>query len=578
MGNEIDRTFNQNKSSPSAAEIVQALSVNGRNQLLDWMGESVSAVTINQAGGIDFISRQLADKLEWKAEDLVGKQFSLLSQENTPGISFPEIEKSTGEKRCLLFSASGKKLHFQWTNISLEFTDASLQGEMFLLEDVTELAAAALKLKQSRNIDNLSGLKNRDQFQKDVCRLVSSRNPCSIVFIDLDRFKYYNDTLGHFTGDQLLTEIACRMESQESDAAKLYRYGGDEFALLLEGRLRKTEAAEAAVEVLHLFDAPFRIENKELAITVSIGISCFTGGEEQAEDLVQQASTAMQYAKESGKNGYQFFEPQLQKKYEKRLLMEKRLRHALLTGGFHLVYQPQVDLKQQRVVGAEALLRWHDHELGSLSPELFIPVAEESGLIIPIGDWVLEEACREAKVWESKGNPLRIGVNISPKQFQRPDFVKKVKGALERTGLPPELLDLEITENDLLYHEASCLDTLYCLKKIGVQISIDDFGTGYSSLSYLRQFPIDTLKIDKSFIREVLSNKKDQAIVTSIIQLAHNMKMRVIAEGVESKGMLPFLDARDCDEMQGFLYSRPVRPEKLDKYLQRARSRALFIS
>lgn len=428
---------------------------------------------------------------------------------------------------------------------------------------MTLLNKAEEMINELVTLDLATGLRNRKQFDQDLAKYVrkteSSTQKIAILFLDLDRFKFYNDTLGHVTGDKLIEAISKELKLFENSDVSVYRYDGDEFTILINESGADNVSVELAKTILNRFLKPFIVRENELFITASIGIARCPETGTTASQLVQQAEAAMHYAKERGKGDYQLYFPSLKTHHTEKLIIETRLREALGGASFTLSYQPQIDLKSKQVVGVEALIRWEDNVLGNVSPVEFIPVAEETGLIVQIGDWVLQEACQQAKVWYDQGCRLRIGVNISPIQFQRPDFVEKVKAILQQTGLPPKFLDLEITENDLLYNRDECYKTLKCLKESGIKISIDDFGTGYSSLSYLRRFPIDTLKIDKSFIKDVIQNINDQAIVTSIIQLAHNMNMRVIAEGVETSDMMVFLNDRECDEMQGFLYSMPLK-------------------
>ncbi|SDN60297.1 EAL domain-containing protein [Alkalicoccus daliensis] len=579
MSDLHNESLSQEVERNTLADLLPVLNEADLQRMLQLLDQAACAAVVDDTGIIVHASREFAGKLKADRQDLVGKLYGDII--NTQGSSAPfdgEYQHFNLPDKGTAKRKDGSRIYFEIKSTPLEFKDNQRKGNLLLHFDVSALIAAEDKFEKLAKIDPLTKLKNRKQFQREVNNAVFGREAITLLFINLDRFKYYNDTLGHFTGDALILSISKALQKLETKHFRVYRYAGDEFAVLLRGVHHEEAAANFAQRVMKVFAKPFSIQTKELKVSASIGISRFPGGASTAAELIQQATTAMQSAKEMGRDSYKSYAPQLTTKYDQKLLIEKKLRHALELRSFELFYQPQVDLKNQQVVGAEALLRWHDKELGTLPPDVFIPIAEKSGLIIQIGDWVLEEACREAKTWADNGQALRVGVNISPLQFQRPDFVNKVKKVLQRTGLDPSLLDLEITENDLLYHQEESLDTLRRLKAEGIRISIDDFGTGYSSLSYLRQFPVDTLKIDKSFIKDVLMNKKDQAIVTSIIQLAHNMKMRVIAEGVETKNMLPFLFEQQCDEMQGFLYSRPVPAASLAEYMEASRSAQLFVN
>ncbi|ADU31249.1 sensor domain-containing protein [Evansella cellulosilytica] len=532
-------------------------------------------VLVNDTGAITYVSEEFCDLLDYSESELIGVNYLSLQHR-----SFKERElfsNTLASQKITSFEMiplkkSGNPLILK-TQI-MPLIKSNQESDIFLImhRDVTRLKQAEKVIKELGAVDTLTGLPNRDKFERDVRSRIEMKHaekfPFAILFFDLDRFKFYNDTLGHFTGDKLIQSISQTLSSIQHKKVQIYRYGGDEFSVLFHSPKSKEEVQELAQEILLAFESPFHVKGNELYITASIGISYFPVIGVTYDQIIQQAEMAMHYAKELGKGDFQWYQSSIRTEHDEKLLMEKRLRIAMEQENFELYYHPQIDLKENKVIGVEALLRWNDEQLGKVSPYKFIPIAEETGLINQIGDWVLEKACIQAKKWNNEGHELRIGINISPQQFQRPDFVSKVKNTLDKTGLSPKLLDLEITENDLLYNRDECLKTLYRLKQFGVSISIDDFGTGYSSLSYLRRFPIDTLKIDQSFIKEVVDNTNDQAIVTSIIQLAHNMKLRVIAEGVETSEMVAFLNKLSCDEMQGFLYSQPLPPEAVTKYIE----------
>ncbi|ADH98996.1 putative bifunctional diguanylate cyclase/phosphodiesterase [Salisediminibacterium selenitireducens] len=440
---------------------------------------------------------------------------------------------------------------------------------MISLHDLYAQAVSVTQTPLLQPVDQMTGLKNRHQFEFDLTRSMRNdqESPLALLFFDLDRFKFYNATLGQFTGDRLLKDIAVKLKSLENNRISVYRYGGDQFAVVISDYGGMADINSMVDTVKGMFQQPFMIEHHELQMTASLGVSLFpeTGG--TLEELVNQAEMAMHASKEKGSAKYNIYNKEIHLYYNNQLTLEKRLHKAVENRGFQLHYQPQYDLAHDRVIGFEALIRWQDDHLGFVPPDRFIPTAEETGLIIPIGHIVLEEACRMGKSWLDHGLDLRVGVNISPVQFQHPDFIHSVRQTLAQTGLPAKQLDIEITENVLLYNRDECLNTLDQLKRLGVHISIDDFGTGFSSLSYLRTFPVDVLKIDQSFVRDVSNNHNDQAIVTSIIQLAHNMGMKVIAEGVETDDSLHFLIDRECDQMQGYIYSKPIPPEQISSFL-----------
>lgn len=420
--------------------------------------------------------------------------------------------------------------------------------------------------------DMLTKLPNRIRFEEDLAHNLkiseTMQNSFAVCFLDLDRFKYYNDTLGYTIGDQLLNQIANRLLTLNSKSVSLYRFGGDEFTILFKDISSEEEVHVLAKEILKLFKNAFQIEAHKLMITCSVGISIFPTTAFNLNDLVERADTAMHFAKECGKDTYQIYSEEMRTVYSEKLKIETQLRKAIEEEQFHLNYQPQIDLKTKKIIGVEALIRWNNRELGFVPPNKFIPLAEETGLIDCIGDWVLKAACQQLKKWQIERELfIRVGVNISPLQFQNPNFINKLDTILKETGIEAKYVDLEITENGLMKNSQDCITTLQRLKDRGFKISIDDFGTGYSSLSYLKRFPIDTLKIDQSFIKELNENSNDQAIVTSIISLAHNMKLNVIAEGVETVEIVKFLNKHKCDEMQGYLFSKPISSEEFETLL-----------
>lgn len=409
--------------------------------------------------------------------------------------------------------------------------------------------------------DALTGLPNRHLFDQILTEQIGEAKqtgkPLAVMLLALGRFKIINDTIGHEMGDLLLQEVAARLSACLSEGDVLSRQGGDEFVLLLDGRKRE-EAKKMAEQILSLLAKPFRLTEYEAYISVSIGISFYPIDGETADELIKNADAAMLHAKRLGSNNYQFYVREQNQKTQGVLQMEVDLHKALERGEFVLHYQPQVSLLSGKVTGVEALIRWNHPQKGYISPSEFIPLAEETGLIIPIGEWVLRTACRQNKAWQDAGFPLMVmSVNISARQFLQSDLVGVVKEVLEETGLAPQYLELEITESTTMDVNRA-ISILHELKKLGVRIGIDDFGTGYSSLNYLKRFPIDKLKIDQSFIRDSIRDSNDATIVKTIIDLAHHLKMIVNAEGVESQDHLSFLREHLCDEVQGFLLSQPL--------------------
>ncbi len=445
--------------------------------------------------------------------------------------------------------------------ISLTAIDGG--GVVLVVRDVTERTYAEEQIKHLAYHDALTGLPNRLLFKDRLAVALShaqrERTRLAVLFLDLDRFKVINDSLGHSIGDRLLQAVAERVQLCVRDSDTLARLGGDEFTLMIPNLLRSEDAAPVAQKILEAVRNPFTIEGREFFITTSIGISLYPEDGMDAETLIKNADTAMYQAKELGRDNYQLFNAFINARALQRIALEHGLRRALLDEQLRVHYQPIFDLRAGRIVGMEALLRWTHPEMGPISPSTFIPLAESTGLMMPIGEWALRTAVKQAKAWHDAGHKnLSLAVNLSVTQLQQPDLVARVKDALQETGLPPRLLELEITESSAMQSPEASIRTLYELKRLGIRISLDDFGTGHSSLSYLKRFPIDTLKIDQSFVRDINSDPDTAAIVTAIIAMAHSLRLKVIAEGVEHTEQANFLRHYACDQMQGFLIKPPV--------------------
>jgi diguanylate cyclase (GGDEF)-like protein len=389
------------------------------------------------------------------------------------------------------------------------------------------------------------------------------------MFLDLDHFKDINDTLGHSIGDALLVELANRLRSVLREEDTVTRLGGDEFILLLPG-VDTRGAAYVAQKLLDTIADSYRIEHYDLNLTASIGIALYPEDGVDLEILSKSADTAMYRTKQEGRQGYRFFTPEMQARSARNLQLVNALRHALELGQLQVFYQPQVLMSDAHIIGAEALLRWQHPELGMVSPAEFIPIAEDSGLIMPIGEWVLRCAVRQATVWMANGfAPLTMAVNLSAVQFRHPDLPDLVSRILDEEGLPPEYLELELTEGVAMYNPQGAIGVMNNLHERGVRMSIDDFGTGYSSLSYLKKFKVYKLKIDQSFVRDISTDPEDKAIVSAIINMANSLGLQTIAEGVETPGQQRFLREKGCDEMQGYLFSKPLPAEGFEELLAR---------
>ena len=466
------------------------------------------------------------------------------------------------------------------SNASALFDEAGqLIGFQGVDRDITDRKQAEARIEFLAHHDALTGLPNRvllrDRFEHALAMSERSRTKVAMLFLDLDNFKVVNDTLGHASGDQLLLEVVTRLSHCTRESDTISRQGGDEFILLLNDIPDQETVERIASEILERLAEPVEINGHVLNASGSIGVVIYPEDGRDFDGLLQKADTAMYNAKNAGRNTYRFFDDQMNLQAHEHLLLQNRLHQALFRAEFYLHYQPQLEIDSGKVIGVEALLRWNNPELGEVVPARFIPVAEDCGLIVPIGAWVVEEACRQAQILRQSGWPeLTMSVNLSALQFRRAGLIETVAGALERSGLPPHLLELELTESILLQDAENNLDTVRQLKALGVRLSIDDFGTGYSSLSYLKRFAVDKLKIDRSFVRDIGTDPDDAAIVRAVIQLARSLRLGIIAEGVETQEQLAFLREEGCQEVQGFLFSRPLAPVALKAFLHERRADA----
>ncbi len=445
-----------------------------------------------------------------------------------------------------------------------------------IFADISERKEAEARIQFLSNHDVLTGLPNRvllmDRLEQACAAARKQSVSVALVCLDLDRFKNINDSLGHGVGDALLREVAQRLRAWARAGDTVSRLGSDEFAVVVTGVREVGDAAHAAEAIQKGLSQPYAIDGFEFSITPSIGISLWPQDDANPQALVRNADAAVFHAKTSARGGYRFFTPEMNAAALERLTLENNLRRAVERGSFALHYQPQVDITSGAIIGAEALLRWQDPELGTISPARFIPLAEDTGLIIPLGEWVLNEACTQNRRWQDQGLPaITLAVNLSALHLQRQDLQDTVVRVLRECGLDPHYLELELTEGAIMKDAGRAVVTLQGLKNMGLHCAIDDFGTGYSSLSYLKRFPLDKLKIDRSFVRDVDSNSSDAEIVRAIIALARSLRLKVIAEGVETAPQLAFLRRQCCDEMQGFFFSRPLPAEEFGELLRAGR-------
>ncbi|NOY84902.1 MAG: EAL domain-containing protein [Nitrospirae bacterium] len=532
----------------------------------------------------------IVDYMNPVAETLTGYTFSLASGRPFNAV-FHAIDETTGERvsypvtECissdnllrlpesiLLLSASGQEyiLHVSVKPIYGE-TRMAL-GIAVAFSNVTYVRQVAQKLEFQATHDALTQLPNRyllfDRLKHAIRKAQRHQKQVALLFLDLDDFKKVNDGYGHTMGDLLLIKVVERLRISGRAEDTIARLGGDEFVLVLENLSGETVIATVAQKILDALKAPFILDNHDFFVGGSMGISLYPKDGDDPETLLKNADTAMYRAKEAGKNRFQFYTKDMNSRVVKRLLMEEDLRRAIKEGELQAYYQLLVGVVEKQVTGVECLLRWKHPKRGLISPAEFIPLAEETGLIIPIGEWVMRTACKQARHWRYLGFPIsRVAVNLSPRQFLQKDLTETVARILEETKLPAHCLGLEITEGMIMKNVEGSVETLKSLKKMGVHLAIDDFGTGYSSLSYLKSFPIDHLKIDQSFVRDITTNANDAAISQAIIAMAHSMKLYVTAEGVETEAQAEFLKLNGCDEMQGFHYCRPVPHEEITQML-----------
>ena len=420
--------------------------------------------------------------------------------------------------------------------------------------------------------DTLTSLPNRTLFEDRLTQAVAlaqrANRRVAVLFIALDQLKKVNDTLGHLAGDQLMQQVAARLRGCVTESYTVARFGGDQFVLMLPGIERTKDAVDVIASIQEALNPSFKLDRQELFATASVGVSFFPDDGQETSSLVKNAGAALYRAKKSGGNEYRFYTADMHAKASKRFELETSLRRAIDNQEFLLHYQPRVAIDSLQIIGLEALVRWQHPQMGLVPPGDFIPLAEETGLILPIGEWVLREACRQNREWQDKGFArMRMGVNISARQFQQQHLSETVMRILEEAELGPEFLELELTESSIMSHPEATIDVLTKLQTKGVAISVDDFGTGFSSLSYLKRLPIDSLKVDQSFVRELATDPDDAALVMAIVSLGHTLRLRVVAEGVETQEQLRFLRLLRCDEIQGYLISKPLPVTGIEQLL-----------
>jgi len=547
---------------------------------LNSIGDAVLCTDIT--GKITYLNRVAESMTGWSASEAEGRQltevFKIIDGQTRKEADDPG-QRAIVENRVvglamdsILVRRDGYEATIEDSSAPIHNRDGRVSGAVIVFHDVSESRAMAQKMSHLAQHDFLTGLPNRllltERFSRAIGQAQRHHKQVALLFLDLDYFKNINDSLGHLIGDQLLQSVAARLVECVRSTDTVCRQGGDEFVILLAEIERQQDAAQIADKLLLALASPHRVEAHELHVTLSIGISIYPDDGANADAVMQNADTAMYYAKAKGRNNYQFFTGDMNTRAVQRLFVENSLRRALKQDEFELHYQPKVDIGSGLMTGAEALIRWRDPVIGMVYPGQFVPIAEECGLIVPIGRWVLREACRQVQAWLAAGvNAVPVSVNISAVEFRHIDFIESVATIIRETGLPPGYLELELTESILMHEADASALVLERLKAMGVRLAIDDFGTGYSSLSYLNRFPIDTLKIDQSFVHDIATNTDDAAIVTAVIGMGKNLKQRVVAEGVETREQLAFLTNHLCDEGQGYFFSYPIPPDDLARLL-----------
>lgn len=461
-----------------------------------------------------------------------------------------------------------------WVNISAvpNIADDRFGHYVAVFTEITELKLSEERLNYLAHHDPLTGLPNRllfqDRLEQGVLQAQRRKSMIAVMFLDLDRFKLINDTLGHPIGDELLVAVAERLRRCARETDTIARLGGDEFAVILSSLTREKDVEHVAQKIIQALSSVFCVGGHEVFVTTSIGITFYPGLNNDRSKLLEQADVAMYHAKKHGRNNYQYYTADMNAAAYERLMLETNLRRALEREEFRLYYQPQIDVQSGSVTGVEALIRWQSPELGLVSPGEFIPLLEETGLIVPVGEWVIATACRQMKEWLDAGYPaMTMAVNLSARQFHQADLVERIAQILQELSLPPELLELELTESMVMESVDSAVEILHKLKRMGVKVAIDDFGTGVSSLGYLKHFPIDTLKISHDFVLNLPRDSVDASIASAVINLARNMQLSSVAEGVENSEQMDFLSAQDCERLQGYLFSRPVPAENIAELL-----------
>jgi diguanylate cyclase (GGDEF)-like protein/PAS domain S-box-containing protein len=577
----VMRDITERKKAESQREVMLEAIRQGEEKyrtILESIQEGYFEVDLN--GKFTFCNNSMARLTGHSKEELLGMNHKQLTNEETA----KEVFQAFSE----IYNTEEPSKGFDWQIIRKDggegYIEASVSlqkdssgkptGFKGMIRDITERKRTEQQINYMATHDALTGLPNRLMFSQLLNQAIRSaqrhRKQLAVLFIDLDRFKAINDSLGHEAGDRLLKEMAKRFKRSLRADDVVGRLGGDEFVIFIEELEEFRQVENVAHKILTTTIQPMTLQGEECRVTASIGISMYPGNGTDEQTLIKNADMAKYFAKEEGKNNYQFYSKDIQSQSNKRFSIETNLRRALERNELSLKYQAKLDFKTGMITGVEALLRWKNLSIGLITPTQFIPVAEETGLIVPIGRWVMKTACAQNVAWQRQGlPPVCMAVNLSLRQLMDDNLLKDIKAALDDSGMAPNLLELEITESMVMQNPVRLIELLTNIKKLGVRIAIDDFGTGYSSLAQIQHFPIDTLKVDRSFIRNLAQDSENQAITQAIITMGKTLKLTVVAEGVETQEQKDFLRDLICDEMQGFYFSKPIAPDQFGDLLRK---------
>jgi diguanylate cyclase (GGDEF)-like protein/PAS domain S-box-containing protein len=575
FGNSLSKALRNMLERTVNAEVLFA--GNERAQItLNSIGDGVISTDVD--GKVTYLNQVAEAMTGWSSADARGRAYtevfrvldstSLCYAVNPMATAMRQNSTVSLSDGCVLIRRDGREAHIEDSAAPIHDRKGQIIGAVMVFHDVTKVHAMTQHMSYLAHHDFLTDLPNRlllnDRLAQAIAASRRQQQQLAVLFVDVDRFKHINDTLGHAIGDELLQSVAARLVAGVRASDTVSRQGGDEFVILLSGIALAEDAAVSAKKMLRSLSMPHRLGDHDLQVTISIGISVYPDDGDNAEMLVKNADVAMLTAKNNGRNNYQFFKSDMNVHALERQSLESGLRHALQGRQFLLHYQPKMDLETERITGVEALIRWQQPSGGIVLPDKFIPVAEQCGYIVPIGRWVLREACRQAKSWlDADLAPIPIAINVSAVELRSTGFVQGVRAVLQETGLDPQYLELELTETALMQDQNSTSGVLGALKDIGVQLTLDDFGTGYSSLSYLKRFPIDALKIDRSFVGGLCTNASDANIVSAVINMGKSFGLNVIAEGVETREQFMRLQAQQCAEGQGTYFNAPLAPDVL---------------